>query len=151
MIIDRLLNVSTAQALTAAAVSEDSVDLTNARDIGAGEPLIGTFLVVTALLASGGAATLTVELISADDAALTSNVVSHASTEAIPKASLVAGYKRTLAVPPRTNIGADRYWGFRYTPATNDFTSGTLDAWFGPRDFNEQVNQYPDALLVSGF
>lgn len=151
MIIDRLLNVSTAQAVTVTAVSEDSIDLTNARDIGSGEPLALTVQVTTTATADG-AATLTINAISADDAALTSNVVVHASTGAIGKATLVAGYRVTLGIPPETNIGADRYWGASYTVATGPLTAGVFEAWYGPRDFAQATpNQYPDALLVSGF
>jgi hypothetical protein len=153
MIIDRLLSVSTAQALTATAVSEDSIDLTTARDIGTGEPMALVFENLTAALtASGGAATLTIEAISADDAALTSNVVVHASSGAIAKAALVAGFRRILPIPPETNVGADRYWGARYTVATNNFDGGgPVDAYYAPLKFVQQLNQYPDALLMTGF
>lgn len=150
--LDNFLRVSSAQALTATAVSEDSVDLTTARDIGSGEPLVFVFEVTAALVASGGAATLVVAVISADDAALTSNVVVHNQSATIAEASLITGYRVVLDVPMETNIGADRYWGGRYTVAVANFDSGgPVEAYFAPRSAVHQNNQYPGGQLMTGF
>lgn len=154
-IIDNLLRVSSAQALTATAVSEDSVDITNARDIGAGEPIVFVFELPSGpLTASGGSATLVIDVISADNAALTSNVVVHNSSPSIAEASLVQGFRHILDVPMETNVGADRYWGARYTVSTANFdgvADGTVEGYFAPRSFVNRNNQYASGLRMTGF
>jgi len=102
------------------------------KDPGAGRPIDAYVEINTTALASGGAATLQVELIMADDAALSSNVVSLLQSAAIAKASLVAGYRFRLGRVP--NGATKRYLGFRYTIATNDFTAGALTAALVPSE-----------------
>ena len=48
MIVDQFLRVSTAQAVTTSAVSTDTVDLSVARDIGAGNDIYMYFTIPTA-------------------------------------------------------------------------------------------------------
>jgi hypothetical protein len=71
-------------------------------------------------------ATLKAELVMADDAALTSNLVVLQDSGAIAEASLVAGYYFALQVP-RGNI-TKRYLGLRYTVAVHTLTAGKVTA-----------------------
>lgn len=127
MYVDQNNVLSDAQALTATAASTKSIDtLAALRDIGGGEPIELVVLVKTALLASGGAANLTVAL---QDSADNSSFATVVSGPAVAKASLVAGYE-LLRV--RLPAGLRRYIQVLYTADTNDFTSGTVDAFLTP-------------------
>ncbi|MCW5737803.1 MAG: hypothetical protein KIS73_27025 [Enhydrobacter sp.] len=124
MIVDNNLYMSDAQALTAAAASTKSLDMATAlRNVGSGEPIELVVAVKSALLASGGAANLTVAL---QDSADNSSFTTVVTGPAVAKASLVAGFE-LLRI--RLPAGLRRYIQVYYTPDTNDFTSGTVDAF----------------------
>lgn len=129
MLVDHELLFSDTQAVTATAVSTNVVDLgplsvgNTIRDIGAGEEL-QLFVQVIATATAAGAATLTVELISDDNAAMSSPTVVFAAA-AIPVATLVAGYAPRFGVPP---ANYERYLALRYTIATGPLTAGTFTA-----------------------
>lgn len=128
--IDAFNRVSNLQAVTATAVSTDAINtgLPN-RALAVGRPLILTTQVGTAATAAG-AATVQFEIISADDAALTTNVTSHYITAAIGKATLVAGYRITMVAPPDGGGNKFRqYVGARYTVATGPLTAGTFSTF----------------------
>lgn len=139
MHVDQNLVLSDAQALTAAAASTKSIDTATAlRDIGSGEPVELIVLVKTALLASGGAANLTVAL---QDSADNSSFATVVTGPAVAKASLVAGYE---LLKVRLPAGLRRYIQVYYTPDTNDFTSGTIDAFLA-------LNRQNNVARPSGF
>ena len=128
--IDKFNRPSTLQAVTATAVSTDSIDtgLPN-RNLASGHDFIMTAQVGTAFTAAG-AATMQIEVISADDAALTVNVTSHYITAAIPKATLVAGYRVAMTVPSDAGgVKFRQYVGTRYTVATGPMTAGTISSF----------------------
>lgn len=143
--IDAFNRVSLLQAVTATAVSTDSINtgLPN-RALSVGKDLIFTAQVGTAVTAAG-AATVTFEVISADDAALTTNVTVHASSAAIGKATLVSGYRQTLLVDP-SGGGAKfrRYIGMRYTVATGPLTAGTFTSFIEADALT--YTQYADSI-----
>lgn len=93
--------VSSAQAVTATAVSTDSIDLTVGRDLGNGSDIVANFIPLTSVTAAG-AATVTFEIIAADDAALTTNVTVLAASGAYTKDMLAVvtttGNSRTLPI-----------------------------------------------------
>lgn len=82
---------------------------------------------VTETFASAGAATMKVDLVMADNDALTSNLVVLQSTDTIALATLVAGYQFRLgpSLPPGV---LKRYFGFRYTVGTATMTAGKITA-----------------------
>jgi hypothetical protein len=123
---DRELLCSEKQAITATPlVSTDSIlltgvslGLTRARHMRA-------FAQVETALAGGAGTGITVELIGADDAALTSNIVSLLTTGNIVTASAPVG-TRVLDQPvPYTT---KPYIGFRYTSAGGAYGSGNITA-----------------------
>lgn len=139
MYVDKQIEFSDAQALTATAISTNVYDLfstdtggsaeisPNTRiDIGAGEDVYLIVGVPTTL--SGGTATgITVTLETADDAALTTNAQVVATSGLIPVASLVAGFNiMKVKLPP---FAYRRYIGVRYTAATGPFGAGAVDAF----------------------
>ena len=124
MITDYNLRISTDQSIAingTTALSDNSVDLKVARDMGEGRQLFMNFAITTAMSAGTSCA---FEIIIADNAALTSNVVSLATTPAIARASLVAGYNAALAIPPQIASLGKRYLGARYT-VVGDNSAGT--------------------------
>lgn len=126
MIMDAQNLFSALQAVTVTAVSTNVIDLGVDRDVGGG--LGGRDLeidtrVVTAFTAAG-AATLVMALQTATDAAFTAPIIL-AQTDAIPVASLVAGYE-----PARFRVMSPtkRYLRLNYTVATGPMTAGTINA-----------------------
>lgn len=127
MILDKQLMVSDAQPVTVTAVSTNFIDTQLAspiRDIGTGEEMRMVVTCGVAALAAG-AATVTFELVQADDAAGTVNVEVLAGTGAIGKALIVAGYTALDIVMLRNTR---RYIGVRYTVGTGPLTQGTFSA-----------------------
>lgn len=113
-------------------LSTNSIDLgTVGTDVQGGSPLadpgrspVGLLAQVTTAFTSAGAATVQLQVVMADDAALTSNLVVLASTDAIPKATLVAGYKFRIASLP---LGiTKRYLGVQYVIGTATTTAGKI-------------------------
>ena len=126
MITDKDLLVSTDQAITASAGSTDYIDLSVARDVGAGEPL-ELFARVTEDFAAADGKTLTSVAVSvqADDAADFSGASALYSGAAIATASLKAGYY--FALPPLPPGTSKRYLRLYYT-MVGDAGAGKITA-----------------------
>ena len=128
MITDNALRVSTDQVLTlngTSALSTYSIDLSHdtdtagvtgagglARDIGEGKQLYFNFAITTAVSAGTSVA---FEIVAADDAALTSNLISLASTGAIVIARLTKGANFAITIPPQIASLGKQFLGARYT------------------------------------
>lgn len=144
MMLDKLNLFSDDQDLSqvvGAYLSDKSIDLgVNAasvlggksiKDLGRGLPIEVLCQVTETFV--GATATVSAELIMADDEALSSNVVSLAQspgasiTVGIPVATLVAGYQFRVAgtVPPGIS---KRFLGMRYNIFTATTTAGTITA-----------------------
>lgn len=151
MIVDKFLEFSDAQAVTATAVSTNVVDLyplgngvgTNTtRNLGAGEPLWLIVRTVAPATDVGSDATLTVTLESSAADTLTSSTV-HFSTGALAFGTFSPAGAQIAAVQlPAGNYG--RYIGVRYTVANGPLTGGTFDAFIV-----EDAQQYQP--YASGF
>lgn len=92
-------------------LSTNTYDLGVARDIGKGMPLNVIFETIVA--ASGGTS-VQFQVITADDAALSSNVEVINQTDAIPVATLTAGTQIPLVIDRIDPLPAKRYIGLRY-------------------------------------
>jgi hypothetical protein len=123
MITDKFLRVSDAQAVTTTAVSTDTIDLSVARDIGAGRSTYMHFAVGTAF---AGGTSVKFEIITSASADLSSPTVV-GSSDAIVTASLTAG--KRVAVEMNAQIGSNgqRYMGARYT-VVGTMSAGTVTA-----------------------
>lgn len=128
MIIDKLLEFSTAQTLTASAASEDYVD-TLAAGSAYGNELWLVVRVGTALNSTGDDATLTISLQSDSDSGFSTTLKTHVSSGAIAEASCTAN---TIIWKTRVPPGLQRYLRLYYTVGTEDFISGTIDAFLTP-------------------
>lgn len=115
--------------------STNYIDLGADRDIGKGEPV--PFLAqITDAFTSGGAATLQL-LLETDDNSSFSSAETLWDSGAIPKATLVAGYKFPLNFIPRTN---QRYLRCTLTVGTADGTGGTIFIAVGAPDQTNLAN-----------
>jgi hypothetical protein len=139
MYIDRLLQVSDAQAVTATAVSTDVIDF------GQVNPNVGmdghSSMVITTdeTALSAGATTVTFAL---QDSADNSAFADVAVTTAIGKAVLVAGYQHVIPMPTRLR----RYVRVNYVVATGPLTAGRFSAQVVT---GFQQNQaYPDSPRI---
>lgn len=149
MLLDALLQLSSAQAVTATAVSTNTIDLSQARDLGPGENLHAVISVDTSA-AAAGAATVTFQIVSSASAALTSPTVL-AQTDAIAKTDLTAGRKPIVidlspAVLLAQPIG-QRYLGIQYTVATGPLTAGAFTAYLSNSEVTANAS-YPSGFTV---
>lgn len=143
MITDQFLRVSTAQAVTTTAVSTDTIDLSVARDMGEGRELFMNFAVGTAF--AGGTST-NFEIIIADNAALSSNVVVVGASGAIATADLTAGRTIAVNINPQVASLGKRYLGARYTVVgTNSAGTVTADVVL---DIQDGRKSYPSGFSV---
>ena len=124
MITDKLLRVSTDQAVTTTAVSTDTIDLSQARDMGEGGEITMNFAMTEAF--AGGTSTK-FEVIIADNAALTSNVQVVGSSDAVTTANLTLGTNVAVRINPLIGSLGKRYMGARYTVVGTN-TAGKVTA-----------------------
>jgi hypothetical protein len=128
MITDALLLLSSAQAVTASAVSTNTIDLGTSRDLGSGEPLYAVFTVDTTATAAG-AATVNFQVISSAAANLGTPTVL-VQTDAIAKTELTAGRRPIILEIPPSVLAAQpigqRYLGVQYTVGTGPLTAGAF-------------------------
>lgn len=141
-ILDAMFEFSDGQALTATAAATNILDWTQADlEMGAGEPLWLNIRVGTALDSAGEAATLTVSLRYDTVAPIDGSSTVIYQTAALTEASLTAG-RWILRMPLPYNVDEERILGLYYTVGTENFTSGTIDAWLdsGPQSsYDTQV------------
>lgn len=149
MLIDKQNLFDDARALllgaAATALSTNTIDLRATGTTAFGAAVIADFGRGTALelvvqvvttFTSGGAATLEVELVMADDAALTTNLTVLQATGDIALATLVAGYQFRLSSVPHGIT--KRYLGLRYrNDSAAAFTAGAVSAFLA---FDRQSN-----------
>lgn len=152
MITDALLQLSSAQAVTATAVSTNTIDLGSNRDIGAGSDIKVVFGVDVSATAAG-AATVTFQVISSASASLTSPTIL-AQTDAIGKAELTAG-RRPISLDIAASVLAaqpvgQRYLGVQYTVATGPLTAGSFTSTLVlGSDSADHNKYYPSGFTVA--
>lgn len=144
MYVDSQVEFSNAQALTVSAISTNVYDTFTTTVGGAtgaavtpnirldhGTGVDHSYLVVSvpvAITDTGNDATLTVELVSADDAALTAAPVVHFSSGALAFGAFAAA-GQILAVT-KLPVGLyKRYLGVRYTVGDGPLLTGAVDAF----------------------
>lgn len=148
MITDALHTFSNAQAVTVTALGTDVLDLGVARDLGPGTPLRVAFGVAAAVTAAG-AATVTFEIVTGVDAAITTPTVI-GSSGPIGKADLTLGRPPIVVIVPPAVVSqlGQRYFGVRYTVGTGPLTAGAFNA-DGVVDANEGAAKfYPSGFTI---
>ncbi len=140
MILDKLTQVSTAQAITATALSTDSIP-TNGRDMGMGEELF-FFVNIDTTFTAAGAATMIIQVVTSASANLASPTII-GLTPSMPLASLVAGAQFAIPIP-RGSVQA--YLGLQYAVTTGPMTAGAVTAGIA-HDVQSNRN-YPSGFNV---
>jgi hypothetical protein len=121
MYIDKALQVSNEQAVTASAASTDVIDFGQANpNTGLNENLTMAFTVDVTATASGSATVV----FSIQDSADNSTFADVIATGVIAKADIVAGAQFLLPMPPKHR----RYVRGYYTVATGPLTAGKVSA-----------------------
>jgi len=149
MIIDALTLVSNAQAVTASAVSTNTIDLSQARDVGAGQELCFT---VTVDENFATATSVEVQVISSAAANLgTPTVLS--STGALAIAQLTAGRKPIELKVGRAILNAQpigqRYLGLNYVVSGSNATAGKFTAAIYSEGFQDVAKNYPVGYSIT--
>lgn len=149
MILDRQNTVSNAQAVTATAVSTDTIDLGVARDVGAGEDLRFGINIDQSF---NNLTTLEIQVISASTADLVTGQTVLASTGAIALAQLTAGRRPLELELPKSNILnlplGQRFLGLRYVVAGTAPTTGQVTSYI-QKDFIQDIGRhYPVGYTV---
>lgn len=130
MILSKRDEFSDAQAITGSAYSTNVQDLgAQPRHIGAQTPLSAVVGVVTEFDSSGDTVTVDVQLVTSDNADLSSHTVL-AATGPLAQAALTAGAMVFNQRLPDTDY--KRYLGFRYVIASGPATAGAVDAYLTP-------------------
>jgi len=131
MLHDKLLRFADAQATgnTGTNILGDVIDLTTARDIGAGEPMYLNVVVATGITVASSTGTYQVKLTSASDSALSSDVVDHlvSASFATSTTAIAAGTVLMNVALPAAAYG--RYLGVREVVATQNTNAGAIDAY----------------------
>lgn len=135
------------QTVTGAAgnyLSTNTIDLQNQRNIGAGNDFVRMRSEV--LTAFTGLTSLEMRIVTADDAALSTNVTVIGSTGAIPVASLTLGARFEAEINTRFGSRGQRYLGVQYA-IVGTGTAGAVFTDFGP-DLQGGQDFYPSGFSV---
>lgn len=150
MLTDYNLTLSVSQAVTASAVSGNTIDLISIRDTGAGEEM-NIYVNVEVAAAAAGAATVNFQVITSAAAALTAPTII-GQTDAIPKANLTVGSQIIIPLPRSfINQLGQRYLGLQYTVTTGPLTAGTFSAGVildAPDNTAQMKKTYPSGFSV---
>lgn len=123
---DRQLTFSDGQAITTTANSTDVISL-DGYSLGRSDTNLRIYVQVDEAFTAGGAATLTVAVVQADNAALTTNAETLYSSGAKALATLVKDGKKffiEIGLPKTTK----KYLGLTYTVGTGPMTAGKITA-----------------------
>lgn len=122
MLMDNELLFCEDLAVTAAANATNVVDLGVARDVGVGENLYVMVAVTETMDDASDNSTLTVNLVTDDNAALTSPATVTALVT-IP-ATTAAGTIYYVRLPVETTVAYQRFLGIAFAPANGDLSAG---------------------------
>jgi len=137
MFIDKALQVSNAQAVTATAASTDVIDFGQANPNVGMDDRSSMAITVDAAATAAGDATVTFAV---QDSADNETFADVAVSAAIGKAALVAGYQHIIPMPTKLR----RYCRVNYMVATGPLTAGAFSAQVVSGI--QQNVAYPDAL-----
>lgn len=156
MLNDAKLQFSDSQAVTASAVGQNVLDLSEDRNIGAGEPMAVVFHVEVAADQTTGDEDYTFDVEYATNAAQTTGRqligrrVFESGTPTAPAQNadlLVAGFKFAIPIPPTDLSESEQFLGIRYVTAGTTPTI-TVSAFLVPLKFVEKFVAHPSGFSV---
>lgn len=145
--IDAQALLSDSQAVPSSANGTNTYDTgTPVRDVGAGSDLYLNVQVTEAFVGPG--VTLSISLVAADDALLTSNVNTLAQSGTYAAASLIPGWQYSQVVPRNAaRPRGQRYLGIKYVVAGGSFSAGKVTAWLGEPGVSDFATLYQKAAV----
>lgn len=148
MMTDALLQLSSAQAVTSTAVSTNTIDLSQTRDVGGLNDLWAVFAIDESFAT---ATSVQIQIITSANANLSSaNVL--VQTDAIPIAQLTAGRRPIALAIPESILSTlpigQRYLGANYVVAGSAATAGKITALVGDTPVSVGKN-YPSGFTVA--
>lgn len=144
MLMDKLLEFSSAQAVTAAAASTNIVDLSAVRDIGTGKSLYVVCVCTVAMTDGSSDSTLAVSLEGDSTSTITPDATDTLFTF---DAVSAAGTVKIAKLDPGSAPLQLRYIQLRYTPANGNLTTGSFTAFL--TDNVQKYKAYADAVTIS--
>lgn len=153
MMIDSFLQLSSNQALTGSAASEDTIDLTNARDIGIGEPLA---LVLAVKVAAGGTTPTLVAAVQVDSTSAFGSATTVATSRTYAQADMAAGAILVTPLPPFSSLQTDDPQNAEFNHLRVNYTmtgttpTVTLDAQIMPMSMVQQYRAHRDGFTITG-
>jgi hypothetical protein len=142
MILDKQLEFSNAQAVTATAASTNYIDFSAVRDMGVGQDLYVVVVCTTAMTDGSSDSTLAVALEGDSTTTFTPDYTRTLFTFAA--LSPVGTVKYAKLGPGDLNL---RYAQLSYTPANGNLTTGSFSAYL-VQDI-QQYTSYADNLVIS--
>lgn len=153
MIIDSFTQLSSAQALTASAASEDYISLQNARDIGTGEPMA---LVINWRVAAGGTSPTFAAAVQVDDNTSFSSATTVVTSKTLSgTTAMPAGAQLVIPLPSLSEILTTNPSAAENTYLRANYTLGgtsptmTIDAQIMPVSMVQNYRSYADNITIS--
>lgn len=153
MIIDSFVQLSSAQALTATAASEDYISLQNPRDIGMGEPMA---LVVNWRVAAGGTSPTFSVAVQVDDNTGFSSATTVVTSKTLSgTTAMPAGAQLVVPLPSLSEILTTSPSAAENTYLRANYTLGgtsptmTIDAQIMPVSMVQNYRSYADNITIS--
>lgn len=153
MILDAFTQLSSAQALTASAASEDYISLQNPRDIGLGEPMA---VVINWRVAAGGTSPTFAAAVQVDDNTGFSSATTVVTSKTLSgTTAMPAGAQLVIPLPSLSEIistspsaAENTYLRLNYTLGGTSPTM-TVDAQIVPMSMIQNYRAYADAITIS--
>lgn len=142
MILDKQLEFCSAQAVTAAASSTNTIDFGTVRDMGVGTPLYVVCVCTVAMTDAGSDSTLAVALETDSTTTITPDATRTLFTFSALSA---AGTVKIAALgPDDLNL---QYAALKFTPANGNLSTGTFSAYLTTSI--QKFTAYADNLVIS--
>lgn len=137
-------NALSGQSITTGSIlSTNTLDLQAKRDLGQGGAIPFVFKALTSFASM---TSVELQIVVADDAALTTNVTVVGSSGAIPVAQLTQGSTWAVKVNPRMTIPVRRYLGARYVVVGTG--TGSISCAIGDIDNPTEKSSYSAGFSV---
>jgi len=146
MILDERTEIAdnvTLGTAVATALIGDIIDMTDARDIGQGQPVYLVIQITTAVVGTTSTVNFRVRSDGVEAIHATTSTA-HVETGAIAEAVLVAGHRIVLALPGEGNA-YERYLGVQSIVAVNVLTAGAVNIFLTTEPSVTPTTSYPDA------